>query len=72
MLANLSANKMDTRIILNRGLTTADDESGGLGLRGKQDESLLETGPWKDSDIIFLRICLGAVEEAILSFYMIL
>ena len=37
-----------------------------------QDESLLETGPWKDSDIIFLRICLGAVEEAILSFYMIL
>ena len=43
MLANLSANKMDTRIILNRGLTTADDESGGLGLRGKQDESLLES-----------------------------
>lgn len=42
-LTNLAANHCDTRIMLNRGLTAAKDESGGLGLRGKGDSGLLES-----------------------------
>ena len=42
-LTNLSINHQDTRIVLNRGLTAAGDESGGLGLRGKGDSALLES-----------------------------
>lgn len=40
MLTNLSANHEDTRLILNRGLTVADDDTGGLKLRGKEDSCL--------------------------------
>ena len=43
ILTNLAANHEDTRLILNRGLTVADDVKGGLGLRGKGDSSLLES-----------------------------
>ena len=43
MLTNASANHEDTRLILNRGLTVGDDKTGGLGLRGKGDSSLLES-----------------------------
>jgi predicted GIY-YIG superfamily endonuclease len=43
MLTNASANHEDTRLILNRGLTIGNDKTGGLGLRGKGDSSLLES-----------------------------
>ena len=43
MLTNASANHEDTRLILNRGLTVGVDKTGGLGLRGKGDSSLLES-----------------------------
>ena len=43
MMVNLSANHNDTRITMNRGLTTADDKYGGLGLRGKGDSALLDS-----------------------------
>jgi len=42
-LTNLSANHSDTRIILNRGLTAESDDSGGLGLRGGNQDALLES-----------------------------
>ena len=43
MMTNLTANRKDTRVILNRGLTVGDDKTGGLGLRGKGDSTLLES-----------------------------
>ena len=42
-LTNLSANHEDTRLVLRRGLTVGDDKTGGLGLRGKGDSTLLES-----------------------------
>ena len=41
-LTNLAANHQDTRIIIRRGLT-ADDKTGGLGVRGSGDSSMLES-----------------------------
>ena len=41
-LTNLYVNHQDTRILLNRSLTVSNDESGGLGLRSKNDSILLE------------------------------
>ena len=43
MLTNLSANYQDTRLVLRRGLTVGDDKTGGLGLRGQGDSSMLES-----------------------------
>ena len=43
MLTNLSANHEDTQLILNRGLTVADNKNGGLALRGKGDSALVES-----------------------------
>lgn len=43
MLTNLSANHQDTRLVLRRGLTVGDDKTGGLGLRGQGDSSMLES-----------------------------
>ena len=43
ILTNLAVNHEDTHLILNRGLTVADDAKGGLGLRGKGGSSLLES-----------------------------
>ena len=40
MLTNLSANHEDTRLMLNRGLTVAGNDIGGLKLRGKEDSCL--------------------------------
>jgi hypothetical protein len=41
-LTNLAANHQDTRIVIRRGLTV-DEKSGGLGLRGTGDTSMLES-----------------------------
>jgi hypothetical protein len=43
MLTNISENHEETCLILNRGLTIGEDKTGGLGLRGKGDSSLLES-----------------------------
>ena len=43
MLTNLYVNHSDKMIVFNRGLTAAGDESGGLGLRCKNDSALLES-----------------------------
>ena len=43
VLTNLSVNHSDTRIVLNRCLTASDDDSGGLGIRAKNDSALLES-----------------------------
>ena len=42
MMSNLTVSNEDTRIILNRGLTMGKDRIGGLEVRGKWDEALLE------------------------------
>ena len=42
-LTNLSANHFDCRIVLNRGLSTSNDNVGGLGLRGRNETNLLES-----------------------------
>ena len=55
MLCNLSANHFDTRIFLQNGLTSGDDEKGGLCLRGKGgDGGLLESF---DSNAIVKNLC---------------
>ena len=41
MLNNIAANREDTRVILNRGLTVDENSKSGLGLRGKVDSSLI-------------------------------
>ena len=41
MLNNIAANREDTRVILNRGLTVDENSKSGLGLRGKGDSSLI-------------------------------
>ena len=41
VMSNLSATYNDTRMIMNRGLTAADDKHSGLGVRGKGDSSFL-------------------------------
>ena len=38
-LTNLCINHQDTRIILNRGLTSTNDDLGGLGLRGGNSDN---------------------------------
>ena len=43
MLTNLSVNHQDTRLVLRRGLTVGEDKTGGLGLRGQEDLSILES-----------------------------
>ena len=43
MLTNLSANHQDSRLVLRRGLTVGEDKSGGLGLCGQGDSSMLES-----------------------------
>ena len=41
MLNNITANREDTRVILNRGSTVDENSNSGLGLRGKGDSSLI-------------------------------
>ena len=41
MLTNLTVNYEDTRLILNRGISI-DNDTGKIGLRGKEDGALLE------------------------------
>ena len=41
MLTNLLANYEGIRLILNRGLIVANDQFGGMKIRGKDDPSLL-------------------------------
>jgi hypothetical protein len=40
-MTNLATNKHDTRMVVNKGLTASQDESGGLNLRGGNNESPL-------------------------------
>ena len=42
-LTNISVNNFDTRIVLNRGLTYADNKSDGICLKCKYDSSLIES-----------------------------
>ena len=42
ILTNPSVNHSDTRLVLNRGLTTEGDDSSGLHLRCKNGSALLE------------------------------
>ena len=41
LMVNLSTNNHDTRMVVNKGLTASNDESGGLSLRGGNKESPL-------------------------------
>ena len=41
LLTNLATNNHDTRMVVNKGLTASNDESGGLSLRGGNKESPL-------------------------------
>ena len=44
MAVNLACNREDTRCIINNGLTVADSKTGGgLGVRGKEDSTLLDS-----------------------------
>ena len=43
VMTNLAANHSDTRVILNRGTLTGEDDKGGLGLRGKNDSNIHES-----------------------------
>ena len=43
MMTNLSATHFDTRVCLNRGLASNNDALGGLGIRGKNNNGLLES-----------------------------
>jgi predicted GIY-YIG superfamily endonuclease len=54
MLTNLSATHFDTRVCLNRGLTSSSDELGGLGVRGQNDSGLLESF---DSNEVVKNLC---------------
>ena len=42
MITNISENREDTLLILNRGLTVDDDKFGGLGFRVNGYSDLLE------------------------------
>ena len=54
MMTNLSTTHFDTRVCLNRGLTSNNDALGGLGIRGKNDNGLLESF---DSNAIVKNLC---------------
>ena len=43
MLRNLTANKEDVRLIIDRGLQLGEYKTGGLALRGKKDSALHES-----------------------------
>jgi hypothetical protein len=57
---NLSANREDTRCILNHGLTVAQDKVGGLGIRGKDDSTLLDE---VDSKAMVRNLCSSQVHH---------
>ena len=42
-ITNLSLSHQDTRIVLNRGLTVDNEETNGIGVRGKADFTLFES-----------------------------
>ena len=41
VMANLAASQSDTRLIIDRGLTIGEDKYGNLGVRGRNDSTLL-------------------------------
>ena len=43
MIMNLTSNHKYSRVILDRGLTVGNDNTGRLGLRGKRYSTLLES-----------------------------
>ena len=43
VMANMAASQSDTRMVINRGLTTSKDKYGNLGVRSTNDSSLLGT-----------------------------
>lgn len=53
-LVNLAANHCDTRVILNRGMIVDEKSKHGLGLRGKNDNKLIES---MDSKQIVRNLC---------------
>ena len=54
MMTNLSVTHFDTQVCLNSGLTSNNDELGGLVIRGKNDNELLESF---DSNAIVKNLC---------------